>query len=72
MVLVSAFKDRSAALRANPILLVAGLLVGAGGQLQYLDQVVDSPLVSAGASLGWLIAFPFGLGALLATARSPI
>ena len=72
MVLVSAFKDGSAALRANPILLVAGLLVGAGGQLQYLDLVVDSPLVSAGASLGWLIAFPFGLGGFIGTARAAI
>jgi hypothetical protein len=72
MVLVSAFKDGSAALRANPILLVAGLLVGAGSQLQYLDQVVDSPLVSAGASLGWLVVFPFVLGGFIGTARAAI
>ena len=72
MVMVSAFKDGSAALRANPTLLVAGLLVGAGGQLQYLDQVVDSPLVSAGASLGWLVVFPFVLGGFIGTARAAI
>ena len=72
MVLVSAFKDGSAALRANPILLVAGLLVGGGSQLQYVDQVVDSPLVSAGASLGWLVVFPFVLGGFIGTARAAI
>jgi hypothetical protein len=72
MELVSAFKDGSAALRANPILLVAGLLVGAGSQLQYLDQVIDSPLVSAGASLGWLVVFPFVLGGFIGTARAAI
>lgn len=72
MELVSAFKNGSAALRANPTLLVAGLLVGAGGQLQYLDQVVDSPLVSAGASLGWLVVFPFVLGGFIGTARAAI
>ena len=72
MELVSAFKDGAAALRANPILLVAGLLVGAGSQLQYLDQVIDSPLVSAGASLGWLVVFPFVLGGFIGTARAAI
>ena len=72
MVLVSALKDGSAALRANPILLVAGLLVGGGSQLQYLDQVVDSPLVSAGASLGWLVVFPFVLGGFIGTARAAV
>jgi hypothetical protein len=72
MELVSAFKDGSAALRANPILLVAGLLVGAGSQLQYVNQVIDSPLVSTGASLGWLVVFPFVLGGFVGTARAAI
>ena len=72
MILVSAFKDGFAALRANPILLVAGLLVGAGSQLQYVDQVVGSPLVSAGASFAWLVLFPFVLGGFIGTARAAI
>lgn len=37
MILVPAFKDGSTALRAKPILLVAGLLVGVGSQLHYVD-----------------------------------
>jgi hypothetical protein len=40
MVTISAFKDGFTALRANPILLVAGLLVGAGSQLQYVDHLI--------------------------------
>ena len=72
MALVSAFKDGSAALRANPILLVAGFLVGGGSQLQYVDRVIDSPSLSAGASLAWLVAFPFVLGGFIGTARAAI
>jgi hypothetical protein len=72
MVLVSAFKDGSAALRANPILVVAGLLVGAGRQLQYVDHFIESPLLSAGASLAWLVIFPFVLGGFIGTARAAI
>jgi hypothetical protein len=72
MVLVSAFKDGYAALRANPILLVAGFLVGAGSQLQYVDHLIGSPLLSAGASLAWLIVFPFVLGGFIGTARAAI
>jgi hypothetical protein len=72
MVLVSAFKDGYAALRANPILLVAGLLVGGGSQLQNVEHLIDSPLVSAGASLAWLIVFPFVLGGFIETARAAI
>lgn len=72
MVTVSAFKDGFTALRANPILLVAGLLVGAGSQLQYVDHLIESPLLSAGASLAWLIIFPFVLGGFIATARAAI
>ena len=72
MVLVSAFKDGFAALRANPILLAAGLLVGAGSQLQYVDQFIESPLLSAGASLAWLIVFPFVLGGFIGTAHAAV
>ena len=72
MVTVSAFKDGFTALRANPILLVAGLLVGAGSQLQYVDHLIESPLLSAGGSLVWLIVFPFVLGGFLSTARAAI
>ena len=72
MVLVSAFKDGYTALRANPILLVAGLLVGSGSQLQYVEHLIDSPLVSAGASLAWLVVFPFVLGGFLGTARAAV
>jgi hypothetical protein len=72
MVLVSAFKDGYAALRANPILLVAGLLVGAGSQLQNVEHLIDSPFVSGGASLAWLIVFPFVLGGFIETARAAI
>jgi len=72
MVLISAFKDGYAALRANPILLVAGLLVGGGSQLQYVEHLIDSPLVSAGASLAWLVVFPFVLGGFLGTARAAV
>ncbi|WP_128906077.1 DUF7847 domain-containing protein [Halorubrum amylolyticum] len=72
MVTVSAFKDGSAALRTNPFLLVAGLLVGGGSQLQYADHLIDSPLLSAGASLAWLVAFPFVLGGFIGTAQSAI
>ncbi|RZV06481.1 hypothetical protein [Natrinema hispanicum] len=72
MVLVSAFKDGFAALRTNPILLVAGLLVGAGSQLQYVEHLNESPLLSVGAPLAWLIVFPFVLGGFIETARAAI
>jgi hypothetical protein len=72
MVLISAFKDGSAALRANPILLAAGLFVGGGSQLQNVEHLIDSPLLSAGASLAWLVIFPFVLGGFLGTARTAI
>ncbi|MFA1611798.1 DUF7847 domain-containing protein [Halobellus rubicundus] len=72
MVLVSAFKDGYTALRSNPILLVAGLLVGVGSQLQYVEHLTDSPVVSAGASLAWLVVFPFVLGGFLGTARAAV
>ncbi|QZP39628.1 hypothetical protein [Halobaculum magnesiiphilum] len=72
MVTVSAFKDGLTALRANPILLVVGLLVGAGSQLQYVDRLIESPLLSAGASLAWLVVFPFVLGGFIGTARAAI
>jgi len=72
MVTVSAFKDGFTALRANPILLVAGLLLGAASQLQYVDYLIESPLLSAGASLGWLIVFPFVLGGFIGTAQAAI
>lgn len=72
MVTVSAFKDGFTALRANPILLVAGLLVGASSQLQYVDRLIESPLISAGASLAWLIVFPFVLGGFIGSARAAI
>ncbi|GAB7010682.1 hypothetical protein [Halorubrum trueperi] len=72
MVTVSAFKDGFTALRANPILLVAGLLIGAGSQLQYVDHLIESPLLSAGVSLTWLIVFPFVLGGFLGIAQDAI
>lgn len=72
MVLVSAFNDGFAALRANPVLFAAGLLVGAGSQLQYVDQFIESPLLSAGASLAWVIGFPFVLGGFIGTARAAL
>ncbi|MDF9748231.1 hypothetical protein [Natrinema salsiterrestre] len=72
MVTVSAFKDGFAALRSNPILLVAGLLIGAGNQLQYADQLIESPLLSAGVSLAWLVVFPFVLGGFIGTAQAAI
>lgn len=72
MVTVSAFKDGFTALRANPILLVSGLLVGASSQLQYADHLIESPLLSAGVSLAWLVVFPFVLGGFISTARAAI
>ncbi|GAB7009094.1 hypothetical protein [Halorubrum trueperi] len=72
MIIVSAFNDGFTALRANPILLVAGLLVGAGSQLQYVDHLIEQPLLSAGVSLAWLIVFPFVIGGFLGTARVAI
>lgn len=72
MVTVSAFKDGAAALRANPVLLVAGLLLGAASQLQHLNQLIESPLLSAGVSLAWLVTFPFVLGGFIGTARAAI
>ncbi|SFC51988.1 hypothetical protein SAMN05444422_109202 [Halobiforma haloterrestris] len=72
MVAVSAFEDGFTALRANPILFVAGLLVGGGSQLQYVDHLIESPLISAGVSLLWLIVFPFVLGGFIGTAQTAI
>ncbi|EMA28364.1 hypothetical protein C444_17767 [Haloarcula japonica DSM 6131] len=72
MVTVSAFKDGSAALRENPILFVAGLLLGAVSQLQYVDHLIESPLLSAGVSLVWLIVFPLVLGGFIGTAQAAI
>ncbi len=72
MAVVSAFKDGSDALRANPVLLVAGLLVGIGSQLQYVGRLIDSPILSTGVSLAWLVVFPFVLGGFIGTARAAI
>ncbi|RLM63314.1 hypothetical protein [Halorubrum sp. Atlit-26R] len=72
MVTVSAFKDGLTALRSNPILFVAGIFIGGGSQLQYVDQLIESPLLSAGVSLVWLIVFPFILGGFIGTARAAI
>lgn len=72
MVIRSAFKDGFTALRANPILLVAGLLVGGGSQLQYVGQLTNSPVLSAGVSLAWLAVFPFVLGGFVGTAQAAI
>jgi len=72
MVTVSAFKDGTAALRANPVLLVAGLVLGVVSQLQYVEQLIESPLLSAGVSLAWLVVFPFVLGGFIGTARAAI
>lgn len=72
MVTVSAFEDGFAALRTNPFLLVAGLLVGAGSQLQYVGHLVDSPALSAGVSVAWLVGFPFALGGFIGTARAAL
>ena len=72
MVIVSAFKDGFTALRENPILLVAGLLIGGGSQLQYVDHLIESPLISAGVSLAWLLVFPFVLGGFVGTAQGAI
>jgi hypothetical protein len=72
MVLVSALKDGYTALRSNPILLAAGLLVGGGSQLQYAEHLINSPLVSAGTLLAWLVVFPFVLGGFLGTARAAV
>ncbi|OYR49003.1 hypothetical protein [Halorubrum sp. Ea8] len=72
MVIRSAFKDGFTALRANPILFVAGLLVGGGSQLQYVGQLTNSPVLSAGVSLSWLVVFPFVLGGFIGTAQAAI
>ncbi|NLV11835.1 hypothetical protein [Haloarcula argentinensis] len=72
MVTVSAFKDGSAALRENPILFVAGLLIGTVSQLQYVDHLIESPRLSAGISLVWLIVFPLVLGGFIGTAQAAI
>lgn len=72
MVIVSAFKDGSAALRANPVLLFAGLLVGIGSQLQTVGDLIESPILSAGASLAWLFVFPFVLAGFIGVARAAI
>ncbi|MBZ6496951.1 hypothetical protein [Natrinema longum] len=72
MVTVSAFKDGYTALRANPILFVAGLLFGIGSQLQYANHLIESPLLSAGLSLAWLVVFPFVLGGFIGTAQAAI
>ncbi|QHS15864.1 hypothetical protein GWK26_01150 [haloarchaeon 3A1-DGR] len=72
MVIVSAFTDGFTALRSNPILLAPGLLIGGGSQLQYVDHLIDSPVLSAGASLAWLVVFPFVLGGFIDTAQAAI
>ncbi|ELZ61346.1 MULTISPECIES: hypothetical protein [unclassified Haloferax] len=72
MVTASAFKDGVSALRANPVLLIAGLLVGAGSQLQYVDHLIESPYLSVSVSLAWLIVFPFVIGGFIGTARAAI
>ncbi|MFC4246649.1 hypothetical protein ACFOZ7_06515 [Natribaculum luteum] len=72
MVTVSAFKDGFTALRSNPILLVAGFLFGVGSQLQYVDRLIESPLLSAGVLLAWLVVFPFVLGGFIGTAQAAI
>lgn len=72
MATVSAFKHGAAALRANPVLLVPGFLLGIVSQLQYVDQLIDSPLLSAGVSLAWLVGFPFVLAGFIGMARAAI
>lgn len=72
MVIVSAFKDGSTALRANPALLVAGLLVALTTQLQNVGEFTDSPAISAAGSLAWLVIFPFVLGGFIGMARNAL
>ncbi|WP_246403893.1 DUF7847 domain-containing protein [Halobellus ruber] len=68
MAVVAAFNDGAAASKRQSVLLVAGLVPGAGSQLRHVDDLVGSPVLSAGASVAWLVAFPFVLG----TARDAV
>ncbi|WP_256031313.1 hypothetical protein [Natronomonas aquatica] len=70
MIAVPAFNDGLTPLSASPILLVAGLLAGVGSQLQYVDHLIKSPLLSAGTPLVWLLVFPFVLGGFIGTTRA--
>lgn len=72
MTVVSAFKDGTIALRRNPTLLIAGLLVGAGSQLQSVGDLVESPIVESVLMFAWILVFPFVLGGFIGMARSAI
>lgn len=54
------------------MLLVAGLVLGAGSHLRYVDDLVGSPVLSAGAVLAWFVTVPFVLGGFLGTARDAV
>lgn len=72
MIVIAAFEDGAAALRRDPVLLVAGLVLGAGSRLRYVDDLVGSPVLSAGAVLAWVVTAPFVLGGFLDTARDAV
>lgn len=72
MVTKSAFKHGLDAFRANPILLVAGLFVGIGTHLQYLEQIIDSKIIAASISFSWVLVFPFIIGGFIGLARCAI
>ncbi|MFD1684877.1 hypothetical protein [Halobellus litoreus] len=67
-----AFRDGSNALRSNPILFVAGLLLAGGSQLQRVGEFVESPPLEVGASLAWVLLFPFLLGGFIGMARAAL
>jgi hypothetical protein len=69
---VPAFRDGANALRSNPVLLFAGLLLAAGSQLQHVGEAVESPPLEVGVSLAWLLVFPFVLGGFLGLARTAL
>jgi hypothetical protein len=72
MAIIAAFKHGAATLRRDPMLLVAGLVLGAGSHLRYVDDLVGSPVLSAGAVLAWFVTVPFVLGGFLGTARDAV
>lgn len=72
MAVIAAFRDGWTALLENRTLFVAGLVYALGSQLVMVGELIDSVAVAVGATLAWLLLFPFVLGGLIGTALAAV
>lgn len=72
MAVIPAFSDGWTALRANPVLLLAGFLLAVGAQVGTVGEVLGNPILEATLSLAWLLAFPFVIAGFIGMAREAL